>query len=99
MKVTQLNPIDARRLYFRRRDIEIHGIKSALSVLGGGYGMWKQTNARRVLRRMELIEKLVHLILAHKDEIYITKKMMQDLLEDAAWLEKVRAEAEAILKR
>lgn len=93
------SPEQARREYWKIRESEISVIKSALSVLGSGGGIWPRHNASAVLHRMAPLENLVRLILANKDKIYISKQVMENLLEDAAWLEKVRAEAEAVLNR
>lgn len=93
------SPEQARREYWKNRESEISVIKSALSVLGSGGGIWPRHNARVVLHRMAPLENLVRLVLANKDKIYISKQVMENLLEDAAWLEKVRAKAEHFLKR
>lgn len=97
MRDNIISPEQARREYWKIRESEISVIKSALSVLGSGGGIWPRHNASAVLRSMEPLENLVRLVLANKDKIYISKQVMENLLEDAAWLEKVRAKAEHFL--
>ncbi len=99
MRDASPSPEQARREYWKNRESKISVIKSALSVLGSGGGIWPRHNARRVLHSMEPLEGLVHSILANKDKIYISKQVMENLLEDVAWLEKVRAKAEHFLNR
>ena len=93
------SPEQARREYWKNRESEISLIKWADFSFANGTGIWCQSDAARLLKRMHRLETLISIILSHKDEIYISKQVMENLLEDAAWLEKVRAKAEHFLKR
>lgn len=89
-------PEEAHREYWKIRERERSSIKSSLWVMGSGGGIWANHNARSVLHSLKLLKKLVHIILANKDKIFISKLIMENLPEDAAWLEKVEAEADRI---
>ena len=100
MRAINLTPEQARREYWKIRERETHKIRCDFSLLCVGIsGAIGQRRAEDTLTSLEKLEKLVHFILANKDRIYISKQVMANLLEDAAWLEKVRAEAESFLKR
>ena len=98
MRDASPSPEQARREYWKFRKRELSKIHSDYSLLSVGIpGAIGHLRAQDVLKGVVKFEKLIHIILANKDKIYISKQVMENLLEDAAWLEKVRAEAEAVL--
>ena len=61
--------------------------------------MWGNTNARNLLDEIRPLERLIRIILSHKDEIYISKQVMKNVLEDQALLAQLRAKAEKVLNK
>ena len=90
------SPEQARREYYRLRDCRMSCARIEAEAMKWNYA-YRRHHATCFLREWEKIGPLVRFILAHKDSIYISKQVMANLLEDAAWLEKVKAEAEAVL--
>ena len=99
MRDTAPSPEQARREYFKRRHILRHGVECKRKDMEPHLFTNIRQEANKCLCQISFFKKYIDLILAHKDSIYISKQVMANLMEDAAWLEKVRAEAEAILKR
>ena len=98
MRNATINPEQARREYYHLREARMFCARSEARMMRWNYA-YRRHHASLFIREWEKIAPLINLILANKDSIYISKQVMTNLLEDAAWLEKVRAEAEAILKR
>ena len=99
MRDTIPSPEQARREYWKNRESEISLIKWADFSFANGTGIWCQSDAARLLRRMHRLETLISIILSHKDEIYISKQVMTNLLEDQVWLAQLRANAEKVLNK
>lgn len=93
------SPEQARREYWKIRDREISAIKFRANWFSIGGGMWGNTNARNLLDEIRPLENLIRIILSHKDEIYISKQVMKNLLEDQALLAQLRAKAEKVLNK
>ena len=99
MRDTAPSPEQARREYYRSRHLWISSIKACRSCMLYGVFIYASIEAKECIKKIIKFKHTINLILANKDKIYISKQVMENLLEDAAWLEKVRAEAEAVLKR
>ena len=91
------SPEQARREYHRFRHLWISSIKNCRSCMLYGVFIYASTEAKECIKKIINFKHTINLILANKDSIYISKQVMENLQEDAAWLEKVRAEAEAVL--
>ena len=99
MRDTAPSPEQARREYWKIREREISDIKFRANWFSIGGGMWGNTNARNLLKKIRPLENLIRIILPHKDEIYISKQVMENLLEDQALLAQLRAKAEKVLNK
>ncbi len=98
MRNATINPEQARREYYRLREARMFCARSEARMMRWNYA-YRKHHAYCLLKELKNIYPLVKIIITNKDKIYISKQVMENLLEDAAWLEKVRDEAEAILKR
>ena len=100
MKDATLSPEQARREYWKFRKCELSKIHSDYSLLSVGIpGAIGHLRAQDVLKGVVKFEKLIHIILANKDKIYISKQVMENLLEDQALLAQLRAKAEKVLNK
>lgn len=93
------SPELARREYHRFRHLWFSSIENCRSCMLYGVFIYASTEAKECIKKILKFKECIDLILAPKDSIYISKQVMANLQEDAAWLEKVKAEAEAILNR
>lgn len=91
------SPEQTLREYFKRRHILRHDVECKRKDMEPHLFTNVRQEANKCLCQISFFNKYIDLILAHKDSIYISKQVMENLQEDAAWLEKVRAEAEAVL--
>lgn len=99
MRNAYASPELTRREYYRSRHLWISSIKNSRSCMLYGVFLYASTEAKECIKKILDFQKIISFILANKDQIYISKQVMANLLEDSAWLEEVRAEAEAILRR